>query len=69
MINEANTKHNMSIKNHKHEEIHYLKTLFSAFDTGLPCQSSILGLLYNSDKIIIKNKATKVMVKYCKVII
>lgn len=68
MNNEANTKHNMSIKNFKHDEIHYLESLMSSFDTGLPCQSSLLGLLHHSDKII-KNKATKIMVKHCKVII
>lgn len=37
-----------------------------AFDTGLPCQSSLLDIL-NISINIIQNKATQVMVKHCEV--
>lgn len=39
-----------------------------AFEMGIPCQSSLLDLFYHSSSIM-KNKATKVMVKLCEVIL
>lgn len=71
IYNEANITHNSTkqiIKDHKHEEIHFIKSLMDAFDTGLPCQSSLLNIFYTTGYII-KNSETKVLVQYCKVIL
>lgn len=39
------------------------------FDTGLPCQSSLLVDISNHSNDIIKSKAIHVMVEYCEVIL
>jgi len=50
--------------NHSHEEIQLLKGLMNSFDTGLPCQSSLIS---NYSRNIIEQKAIQVMVEYCEV--
>lgn len=52
--------------NHKYEKEQLLENLMYAFDTGLPCHSSLLDTLNNSANII-ENQATLVMVKNCEV--
>lgn len=69
--NEANIKNNLTkITNRqkKSQENYSLENLFDAFDTGLPCKSNLLDLSHISDTIL-KNKAPKVMVNFCQVII
>lgn len=51
--------------NHKNEKQQFLKDLIYAFDPGLPCHSSLLDTLNNSNKI--ENQATLVMIKSCEV--
>jgi len=56
-------KHNIM----KNKKLHYSESLMDAFDTGIPCQSSLLDLINYSSNII-QNTETKIVVKSCKVI-
>ncbi|XP_025205675.1 uncharacterized protein LOC112601981 [Melanaphis sacchari] len=61
VINEINIKHK---KNKK--KIHVLERLMAAFDTGLPCESSLLDL-FGYYGITIMNKEIRVMIEHCQV--
>lgn len=66
MIDKENIRHNLT-KNHKSQGIDSFQSLLYAFDTGLPCESNMIDVLYKFDKIL-QNKATQIMVEYCKVL-
>lgn len=69
-IDEVNVKSNSKTKtiNNNHTKTD-LKSLMDIFDTGLPCQSSLLVNISNHSNDIIKSKAIHVMVEYCEVIL
>lgn len=67
---EVNGKSNLKTKTiyNKHKKTD-LKSLMDVFDTGLPCQSSLLVDISNHSNDIIKSKTINVMVEYCEVIL
>lgn len=61
-----NSEVNVQYKNNR-KKSNILERLMSAFDTGLPCKSSLLDL-FGYYGIITMNKAIRVMIKDCQVI-
>lgn len=65
-INEIDEKYNIT-KDNKNEQVQFLENLMDVFDTGLPCQNSLLDLIQYSSEIK-QNKEIKIIVESCKVI-